>query len=141
VNLDLIKDWNVKMKSKKKQKKLRGHFLSRHALSTEVKHASELLQLSCNWAFSLSEEVADLQDSMSNAVDHLEELVKTTDEEDMNLEQQKKIRAMLGRIRKYYRQMYSDSEPLSVFGIVEDLQMMDELTQELGRVLANARGR
>jgi antirestriction protein len=141
VNLDLIKDWNVKMKSKKKQKKLRGHFLSRLGLSTKVKHASELLQLSSNWAFHLSEDVEGLQVSMSNAVDHLEELVKATKEGDMNLEQQKKIRTMLGRIRKYYRQMYSDSELLSVIEIVEDLRMMDELTKELGRVLANARGR
>jgi molecular chaperone GrpE (heat shock protein) len=132
VNLTPIKDWNVKMKSKKKQKKLRGQFLSGHALWAEVKHASELLQQSHFRAFSLSEDIADLQESISDAVVHLEELVKTTDEEDMNLEQQKKIRAMLERIRKYYRQMYSDSEPLSVMRIAEDLlRVMDELAQEL----------
>ena len=63
---------------------------------------------------------------------HLEELVKTTDDEDMNPEQQKKIRAMLERIRKYYRQMYSDSEPISVMRIAEDLlRVMDELAHEL----------
>jgi uncharacterized protein Yka (UPF0111/DUF47 family) len=141
VNLDLIKDWSVKMKSKKKQKKLHGDFQSRHALSTEVKHALELLHLSGNWAFHLGEDVAHLLNSMDNVADRLEELV-TTYEEDMNLEQQKKIRAMLGRVRKYYRQMHNDSEPLSVLGIVEDLQpTINELTQELGRVLANASDR
>ena len=130
------------MKLKKKQKKLHGDFQSRQALSTEVKHALELLQLSGEWAFYLGENVAHLLDSTSNAADHLEDLVKTTYEEDMNLEQQKKIRAMLGRIRKYYRQMHNDSEHLSVIGIVEDLQpTINELTQELGRVLANAGGR
>jgi len=121
------------MKSKKKQKKLRGQFLSRHALWDEVKHASELLQQSHFRAYSLSEDIADLQDSISGAVVHLDELVKTTYEEDMNLEQQKKIRAMLERIRKYYRQVYSDSEPLLVMRIAEDLlRVMDELAQELG---------
>ena len=86
----LIIDWNVSMKSKKKQKKLRGHFLARHALWAEVKHASEFLQQSHFRAFSLYEDISDLQVSISNAVVHLEELVKATDEEDMNLEQQKK---------------------------------------------------
>ena len=75
---------------------------------------------------------ADLQGSISDAVVHFEELVKATDEEDMNLEQQKKIRAMLERIRKYYRQMDSASEPLSFMRIAEDLlRVMDELAQEL----------
>jgi hypothetical protein len=78
------------MKSKKKQKKLRGQFLSGHALWAEVKHASELLQQSHFRAYSLYEDIADLQGSISDAVVHLEELVKATDEEDVNLEQQKK---------------------------------------------------
>ena len=114
------------------QARYRSDAWSRHALWAEVKHASELLQQSHFRAFSLSEDIADLQDSISDAVVHLEELVKTTDDEDMNLEQQKKIRAMLERIRKYYRQMYSDSEPISVMRIAEDLlRVMDELAQEL----------
>ena len=120
------------MKSKKKQKKLRGQFLSGHALWAEVKHASELLQQSHFRAYSLYEDIAGLQVSIEDAVVHLEELAKATDEEDVNLEQQKKIRAMLERIRKYYRQMHSDSEPLSVMRIAEDLlRVMDELAQEL----------
>jgi molecular chaperone GrpE (heat shock protein) len=132
VNLNLIIDWNVKMKSKKKQKKSRGHFLSRHALWAEVKHASELLQQSHFKAFSLYEYISDLQVSTADAVVHLEELVNATDEEDMNLEQQKKIRAMLERIRKYYRQMDSASEPFSFMRIAEDLlRVMDEVAQEL----------
>ena len=119
------------MKSKKKPKKLRGQFLSRHALWAEVKHASELLQQSHFRAFSLSEDIGDLQDSISGAVVHLDELVKAT-YEDMNLEQRKKMHAMLERIRKYYRQIYSDSEPLSVMIGAEDLlRVMDELAQEL----------
>jgi molecular chaperone GrpE (heat shock protein) len=132
VNLNLIIDWNVKMKSKKKQKKLRGHFLARHALWAEVKHASELLQQSHFRAFSLYEYISDLQVSTADAVVHLEELVNATEEEDMNLEQQKKIRAMLERIRKYYRQMDSASEPFSFMRIAEDLlRVMDEVAQEL----------
>lgn len=132
MNLNLIIDWNVKMKSKKKQKKLRGHFLSRHALWAEVRHASELLQQSHFRAFSLYEDISDLQVSIADAVVHLEELVNATDEEDMNLEQQKKIRAMLERIRKYYRQTDSASEPLSFMRTAEDLlRVMDELAQEL----------
>lgn len=120
------------MKSKKKQKKLRGHFLARHPLWAEVKHASELLQQSHFRAFSLYEDISALQVSISDAVVQLEELVKATGEEDMNLEQQKKIRAMLERIRKYYRQMDSASEPLSFMRIAEDLlRVMDELAQEL----------
>jgi DNA repair ATPase RecN len=120
------------MKSKKKQKKLRGHFLARHTLWVEVKHASELLQQSHFRASSLYDDISALQVSISDAVVHLEELVKTTDEEDTNLEQQKRIRAMLERIRKYYRQMDGASEPLSFMRIAEDLlQVMDELAQEL----------
>ena len=120
------------MKSKKKQKKLRGHFLARHALWAEVKHASELLQQSHFRAFSLYEDISELQVSIEDAVVHLEELVNATDEEDVNLEQQKKTRAMLERIRKYYRQMDSASEPLSFMRIAEDLlRVMDELAQEL----------
>lgn len=119
------------MKSKKKQKKLRGQFLSRHALWAEVKHASELLQQSHFRAYSLSEDIADLQDSISGAVVHLDELVKTT-YEDMNLEQRKKMHAMSERIGKYYHQINSDSEPLSVMRIAEGLlRVMDELAQEL----------
>ena len=111
---------------------MRGQFLSGHALWAEVKHASELLQQSHFRAYSLYEDIAGLQVSIEDAVVHLEELAKATDEEDVNLEQQKKIRAMLERIRKYYRQMYSDSEPLSVMRIAEDLlRVMDELAQEL----------
>ena len=121
------------MKSKNKQKKLRGHFLARHALWAEVKHASELLQQSHFRAFSLYEDIADLQGSISDAVVHLEELDKANDEENVNLEQQRKIRAMLERIRKYYRQMDSAGEPFSFMGIAEDLlRVMDELAQELG---------
>jgi hypothetical protein len=119
------------MKSKKKQKRLRGHCLSRHALWAEVKHASELLQQSHFRAYSLNEDIADLQASISGAVVHLDELIKTTYEKGMNLEQQKKIRAMLERIRKSYRQIYSDSEPHSVMRIAEDLlRVMNELAQE-----------
>jgi hypothetical protein len=132
VNLTPIKDWNVKMKSKKKQKKLRGKFLSGHALWAEVKHASELLQQSHFRAYSLYEDIAGLQVSIEDAVVHLEELAKVTDEEDVNLEKQKKIRAMLERIRKYYRQIDSASEPFSFMQIAEDLlRAMDELAQEL----------
>ena len=121
------------MKSKKKQKKLRGHFLARHALWAEVKHASELLQQSHFRAYSLYEDIAGLQVSIEDAVVHSEELAKATDEEDVNLEQQKKIRAMLERIRKYYRQMDGAGEPFSFMEIAEDLlRVMDELAQELG---------
>ncbi|MBR0731579.1 MULTISPECIES: hypothetical protein [Bradyrhizobium] len=115
------------MKSKKKPKKLR-----RHALWTEVKHASELLQQSHFSASSLYDDIVGLQVSIEDAVVHLEELAKATDEEDVNLEQQKKIRAMLERIRKYYRQMDSTSEPFSFMEVAEDLlRAMDELAQEL----------
>ena len=121
------------MKSKKKQKKLRDQFLSGHALWAEVEHASELLQQSHFRAYSLYEDIAGLQVSIEDAVVHSEELAKATDEEDVNLEQQKKIRAMLERIRKYYRQMDSASEPFSFMEIAEDLlRVMDELAQELG---------
>jgi hypothetical protein len=120
------------MKSKKKSKKLRGQFLSRHALWAEVKQASELLQQSDFRAYSLYEDIAGLQVSIEDAVVHLEELAKATDEANVNLEQQKKIRAMLERIRKYYRQMDSASEPFSFMEIAEDLlRAMDELAQEL----------
>lgn len=115
------------MKSKKKPKKLR-----KHALWAEVKHAAELLQQSHFRAYSLYQDIAGLQVSIEDAVVHLEELAKATDEEDVNLEQQKKIRAMLERIRKYYRQMDSASEPFSFMEIAEDLlRAMDELAQEL----------
>jgi len=42
------------------------------------------------------------------------------------------MHAMSERIRKYYRQIYSDSEPLSVMiGAEGLLRVMDELAQEL----------
>jgi len=130
----------TKMQSKKKsKKKVRDYSLSRHALSTEVQQAYDLLQLSCNWAFSLSEGVANFENSLSSAVSHLEELVEVTDQKDMSPEQQKKIRSVLWRLRKYSRQMYDGSEPLSVIGIIADVQMMDDLTGIVERVLAHAR--
>ena len=120
------------MKSKRKQKKSRGQFLSGHALWAEVKQGSELLQQSHFRAYSLYEDIADLQGSISDAVVHSEELAKATDEEGVNFKQQKKIRAMLERIRKYYRQMDSASEPFSFMQVAEDLlRAMDELAQEL----------
>src|SRR4051812_19892640 len=91
-----------------------------------------MLRSCCNNRISLYEDIAGLQVSIEDAVVRLEELAEATDEEDVNLEQQKKIRAMLERIRKYYRQMDSASEPFSFMQIAEDLlRAMDELAQEL----------
>ena len=127
------------MTSAKKQKKKIKWSLSREALSTEVEQTSALLQLCCNWAFSLSEGVAEFQDSISDVITSLDKLTIRSRTRDLDPTQQRKIRAALWRLRQYSRNMADDSEPLSVIGICEDLGEMDELSQRLKRVLASTR--
>jgi hypothetical protein len=123
------------MRTKRKKVKHTKWSLSREALATEIEQASTLLQLCCNWAFSLSEGVADFQNDMLAVTSGLEKLKVRSLSRDMDLAQQRKIRGVLWQLRKYSREMADETKPLSVINMVSDCESIAALLQMIREVL------
>jgi hypothetical protein len=138
---DLIGIWNatMKVKSEKKRRSRPRCSLTGSVLESEIEHASDLLQVSCNWAFSLSEGVQNFETTFSDALRSLEKLRARTRKRKLRKIERQKIQGALWKLRKYSRQMASDEEPLTIIGIVEDVQIMDELSDMLKKVLADTK--
>ena len=101
--------------------------VSDRLLSLEIQQAREHFEVGCNWARSLSEEIAGFNDDFCEIASTLEEL----QEHEFDKASAKKVRRALLELRKYTRLMAAVDEPLSVLGIIEDLQQVDEYLQML----------
>ncbi|MCK1364079.1 hypothetical protein [Bradyrhizobium sp. 62] len=104
-------------------------------LEEEVKCAAASLNVSCGWAFSLSENVAHFENSFMSVQEKLEDLTERLRRERLDETFRRKVRNLLLQFRKYFRQMADESEPLRVDNIIEDTQRMYELERKLGKLM------
>jgi hypothetical protein len=107
-------------------------------LSLEAKCAEELLQESCHWAVNLAEGIAGFDFWFSDAVNCLDQLRKIPLEAGFDPRAAPKIRSVLNKLRKYCRKMASEDEPLSIDGIIEDLQQLKRHSLKLNRLIKAA---
>jgi hypothetical protein len=110
-------------------------YISGSELSLEVEQAEELLQVSCKWAINLAEGIEGFQDSFLMAVGYLDELREKPLKTGFDDRLERKIRSLLRKIRNYCRRMAAEDKPLSVMGIVEDLQELAIYSTKLRNLL------
>ena len=109
-------------------------YVSGSELSLEIKHTEELLQASCHWALSLAEGVEGFEDTFLETVGYLESLEEAPLAVEFDASSIPRIRSILRKIRNYCRRMATEGKPLSVIGIVEDLQELEAYTAMLRKL-------
>src|SRR5206468_1214056 len=108
-------------------------------LSLEEKCAEELLQASCHWAVNLAEGIDGFDFWFSDAVNCLDQLRKVPLQANFDPTSAPKIRSTLKKLRKYCRRMASEDEPLSVDGIIGDLQQLKSYSSVLSRLIKSGK--
>jgi hypothetical protein len=110
-------------------------YVSGSALSLEIKQTEELLQTSCYWAINLAEGIEGFEDSFLSAVRYLDDLQEMPLKTKFDNRFVPKIRSTLRKIRSYCSRMAAEDKPLSVMGIVEDLQELELYSNKLRKLL------
>jgi hypothetical protein len=109
---------------------------SKTPLAKKVKQTEERLQASCGWAVSMCETLEPFQNEFYDTVSRLEQLEEFCSKHKTTKAQRQQIGAVLRRLRKYSRKMADQSKPLTVLGIIWDLERMNELATLVKRLLA-----
>jgi hypothetical protein len=113
------------MRESKRVKPMQKGYVCGAALELEIKQAAELFQTSCAWAFNLAEGVEGFVDIFMETVSSLQKLRKLPLDRDFSRESEADVRRLLRKLRTYSRRMAAEDEPLSVIGIVDDLQELE----------------
>lgn len=104
-------------------------------LIQDLKEAHDLFQNGCGWAADLSERISDFQSDFFSLVTSLEELQNTVATRQLEVNTADKCRKAMKRLGKYCRLMGRDDEPLTVLGIMQDCEQIEEHKQRFAKLL------
>jgi hypothetical protein len=109
--------------------------ISSEALALEIKNARTHFELSSNWLFGLSEQIASFPDMSISATEILRKLQKRALKGRINNANRKSVHEVLRALRLYSRIVASEDEPLSCIDTVESVVAFEEHLAQLKSVL------